>query len=149
MNAIFSQTWPCLFFPINDGYVRKIRAACYFVQIACMIRAEISCHYKQKETFDIIWCHLRVHGRTNKGLPSSLLIFIDNVVVLNCFCCLYSRCCVSNIGHILTNKNRLCGLVVRVPGYTTEMYFVSCEVRTECICYVEESRPPQTQCPGV
>jgi hypothetical protein len=28
---------------------------------------------------------------------------------------------------------RLCGLVVRVPGYTTEMYCVCCEVRTEFI----------------
>jgi hypothetical protein len=27
--------------------------------------------------------------------------------------------------------DRLCGLVVRVPGYTTVMYCVSCEVRTE------------------
>jgi hypothetical protein len=27
--------------------------------------------------------------------------------------------------------DRLCGLVVRVPGYRTEMYSVSCEVRTE------------------
>jgi hypothetical protein len=26
--------------------------------------------------------------------------------------------------------DRLCGVVVRVPGYTTEMYCVSCEVRT-------------------
>jgi hypothetical protein len=32
--------------------------------------------------------------------------------------------------------------VVRVPGYTTEMYCAFCEVRTEFICYVEESRPP-------
>jgi hypothetical protein len=32
-------------------------------------------------------------------------------------------------------------LVVRVPGYTTEMYCASCEVRAEFI-YVEESRPP-------
>jgi hypothetical protein len=31
--------------------------------------------------------------------------------------------------------------VVRVPGYTTEMYCVSCEVRTKFI-YVEKSRPP-------
>jgi hypothetical protein len=31
--------------------------------------------------------------------------------------------------------------VVRVPGYRTEVYCVSCEVRTEFICYVEESRP--------
>jgi hypothetical protein len=38
--------------------------------------------------------------------------------------------------------DRLCGLVVRVSGYTTEMYCVSCEVWTEFICYVEESRPP-------
>jgi hypothetical protein len=29
--------------------------------------------------------------------------------------------------------DRLCGLVVRVPGYRTEMYCVSCEVRTEFI----------------
>jgi hypothetical protein len=35
-----------------------------------------------------------------------------------------------------------CGLVVRVPGCWTEIYCVSCEVRTEFICYVEESRPP-------
>jgi hypothetical protein len=30
-------------------------------------------------------------------------------------------------------KGRLCGLVVRVPGYTMEMYCASCEVRTEVI----------------
>jgi hypothetical protein len=39
--------------------------------------------------------------------------------------------------------DRLCGQVVSVPGYTTEMYCASCEVRTEfihCICYVEERR---------
>jgi hypothetical protein len=29
--------------------------------------------------------------------------------------------------------DRLCGLVVRAPGYRTEMYCVSCEVRTEFI----------------
>jgi hypothetical protein len=29
--------------------------------------------------------------------------------------------------------DRLCGLVVRVPGYTTEMYCASCDVRTEFI----------------
>jgi hypothetical protein len=32
--------------------------------------------------------------------------------------------------------------MVRVPGYITEMYCDSCEVRTEFICYVGESRPP-------
>jgi hypothetical protein len=30
-------------------------------------------------------------------------------------------------------RDRLCGLMVRVPGYTTEMYCDSCEVRTEFI----------------
>jgi hypothetical protein len=34
--------------------------------------------------------------------------------------------------------DRLCSLVVKVPGYTTEKYCASCEVRTEFICYVEE-----------
>jgi hypothetical protein len=28
---------------------------------------------------------------------------------------------------------RLCGLLLRVPGYRTEMYYDSCEVRTEFI----------------
>jgi hypothetical protein len=43
--------------------------------------------------------------------------------------------------NLKTLNDRLCGLVVRVPGCRTEMYCVSCEVRTEFI-YVEESRPP-------
>jgi hypothetical protein len=34
--------------------------------------------------------------------------------------------------HIKGN-GRLCGLVVRVPGYETVMYCDSCEVRTEFI----------------
>jgi hypothetical protein len=34
------------------------------------------------------------------------------------------------------------GIVVRVPGYTSEMYCDSCGVRTEFICYVDESSPP-------
>jgi hypothetical protein len=33
----------------------------------------------------------------------------------------------------VSDSDRLCGLVVRVPGYTTEMYCVSCEVQTEFI----------------
>jgi hypothetical protein len=36
--------------------------------------------------------------------------------------------------YVMQKKvNRLCGLVVRVPGYTKDMYCVSCEVRTEFI----------------
>jgi hypothetical protein len=35
--------------------------------------------------------------------------------------------------NLATTSGRLCGLVVRVPGYTSEMYCVSCEVRTEFI----------------
>jgi hypothetical protein len=31
-------------------------------------------------------------------------------------------------------RDILCGLMVRVPGSRTEMYCVSCEVRTEFIC---------------
>jgi hypothetical protein len=34
--------------------------------------------------------------------------------------------------------DRLCGLVVRVPGYTTEMYCASCEVRTEFIYVMQK-----------
>jgi hypothetical protein len=44
----------------------------------------------------------------------------------------------------------LCGLVVRIPGYITEMYYVSCEVRTEfiyamlCLCGVVVGVPGYT-----
>jgi hypothetical protein len=34
---------------------------------------------------------------------------------------------------VVVVEDRLCGLVVRVPGYATEMYCASCEVRTEFI----------------
>jgi hypothetical protein len=35
--------------------------------------------------------------------------------------------------------DRLCGLVVRVPGYRTEIYCVSCEIRTDFI-YVKQKK---------
>jgi hypothetical protein len=35
--------------------------------------------------------------------------------------------------HMSLSSDRLCGLVVRVPGYTTETYCASCDVRTEFI----------------
>jgi hypothetical protein len=45
-----------------------------------------------------------------------------------------------NISELILNYNRLdylndhlCGLVIKVPGYTKEMYCVSCEVRTQFI----------------
>jgi hypothetical protein len=45
--------------------------------------------------------------------------------------------------HMLCEESRppLWSRVV-VPGFRTEMYCVSCEVRTEFICYAEESRLP-------
>jgi hypothetical protein len=34
--------------------------------------------------------------------------------------------------YVMRKKvDRLCSLVVRVPGYTTEMYCATCEVRTD------------------
>jgi hypothetical protein len=40
---------------------------------------------------------------------------------------------IRDLRHCRQRTDRLCGLVVRVPGYRTEMYCVSCEVRTEFI----------------
>jgi hypothetical protein len=37
------------------------------------------------------------------------------------------------VSTYVMSQDRLCGLVVRVPGYTMEMYCISCEVRTEFI----------------
>jgi hypothetical protein len=42
-------------------------------------------------------------------------------------------CILEQAGGKYSYIGRLCGLVVRVPGYTTEMYRASCEVRTEFI----------------
>jgi hypothetical protein len=41
----------------------------------------------------------------------------------------------TNFMKLVSEGDRLCGLVVRVPGYTTEMYEYCdfCEVRTEFI----------------
>jgi hypothetical protein len=39
----------------------------------------------------------------------------------------------SNNVRVMSICDRLCGLVVRVPGFITEMYCVFCEVRTEFI----------------
>jgi hypothetical protein len=38
-----------------------------------------------------------------------------------------------NFSVMQKKVDRLCGLVVRVPGFRTEMYYASCEVRTEFI----------------
>jgi hypothetical protein len=42
--------------------------------------------------------------------------------------------CISVFIPVSQSENHLCGLAVSVPGYTTEMYCASCEVRTEFIC---------------
>jgi hypothetical protein len=39
-------------------------------------------------------------------------------------------------------KNDLCGLVVRVPGYRTEMYRFLWGTNWIYACYIEEIRPP-------
>jgi hypothetical protein len=41
-------------------------------------------------------------------------------------------------GFLVINDDRLCGPVVRVPGYTMEMYCVFREVRTEFIYVMEK-----------
>jgi hypothetical protein len=43
-----------------------------------------------------------------------------------------------NLYVMQKNVDRLRGLVVRVPGYRTEMYCVSCEIRTEFMCVMQK-----------
>jgi hypothetical protein len=52
------------------------------------------------------------------------VIFLDILCTLNV---------ALKLVFVIVLKERLCGLVVRVPGYGTEMFCVSCEVRTEFI----------------
>jgi hypothetical protein len=49
-----------------------------------------------------------------------------------------TRTMLINYVYFITIKYRLCGLVVRVPGYTAEMYCVCCEVRTELIYVMQK-----------
>jgi hypothetical protein len=44
-----------------------------------------------------------------------------------------TQICLTHFIIIIIIIHRLFGLVARAPGYTTEMYCVSCEVRTEFI----------------
>jgi hypothetical protein len=62
------------------------------------------------------------------------LVLIDNP-----FECI-SLAHVGSTDIILRNTicDRLCGLVIRVPGYRAEMYCVSCEVRTEFIYVMQK-----------
>jgi hypothetical protein len=55
----------------------------------------------------------------------------------------FSHIYISN--SIKIAMDRLCCLVVRVPGYTTEMYFLW-GTNWIYICYVEESRPHLLSC---
>jgi hypothetical protein len=58
-----------------------------------------------------IYIYICISAQLSSQWPSTEHIIIINVII----------------------KDRLCGLVVRAPGYRTEMYCVSCEVRTEFI----------------
>jgi hypothetical protein len=51
----------------------------------------------------------------------------------------FSSCCIINFFKTCFIFDRPCGLVVRVPGYTTEMYCASCEVRTEFIYVLQKN----------
>jgi hypothetical protein len=59
-------------------------------------------------------------------------------MVCECKVCPWEEDRVTVLGISETDSilDRLCGLVVRVPGYRTEMYYASCEVRTEFICVI-------------
>jgi hypothetical protein len=54
---------------------------------------------------------------------------LSHLSICKCVWCV----CVGLHSKYISIYDRLCGLVVRVPGYRTEMYCVSCEVRTEFI----------------
>jgi hypothetical protein len=73
---------------------------------------------------------------------------IVSLVRLSEFLPIEQRCIVFPVRYelylyVMEKKlDRLCGLVVRVPDYRTEMYCASCQVRNEFIYYREETRPP-------
>jgi hypothetical protein len=71
-----------------------------------------------------------------------ILLFLYNIIIqyiiLDEIYFIYFRCRLQteyNLNSIQTNigGDLICGLVVRVLGYRSEMYCVSCEVRTEFI----------------
>jgi hypothetical protein len=59
---------------------------------------------------------------TERTPVSSLPVLFNMVPALLCF---------GVVEHV--QRDRLCALVVRVPGYRAEMYCVSCEVRPEFV----------------
>jgi hypothetical protein len=84
-------------------------------------------HNYKKVTFDIIFICIEVCLHRFIEIPAHLLNITKFVSLF-----LVTRLIVTSQHHF-TNY-RLCGLVVRVHCYTTEMYCASCKVRTEFIC---------------
>jgi hypothetical protein len=76
-------------------------------------------HYCHRDGIYAQYVHCRVLSTPVNTYSSGLLPVTVTTV----------RC----LHYVWPSFGRLCGRVVRVPGYTTEMYCVSCEVRTEFI----------------
>jgi hypothetical protein len=70
-----------------------------------------------------------------KGISQWCCSLHSVIVDLKSCCCAN---CIYKLRCLSFEVDRLCGLVVRVPGYTTEMYCASCEVRTEFIYVMEK-----------
>jgi hypothetical protein len=66
-----------------------------------------------------------------------VLLYPLHEALLSCSS-LYTRTHTHTHTQYIYTHNCLCGLEVRVPGYTTEMYCTSCEVRTEFIYVMQK-----------
>jgi hypothetical protein len=76
---------------------------------------------------------LRQHYCKDLGIDGGIIlkrVLKQNFVIWAIFISLGTGSSVGVLVNIVVNLDRLCDLVVRVPGYRTEMYCASCEVRT-------------------
>jgi hypothetical protein len=129
--------------PAASLYVGDTAQHSYLSQ-CLQLRSQLAAHAMTVKCYSAF--HISASKHVFFPLPQALLLSLiilfsfHRFALLNLSSPLFTYLCYSSI-----SCDRLCGLVVRVPGYTTEMYCVSCEVRTKFtydVCYVEESRPP-------
>jgi hypothetical protein len=112
------------------------------MQKTCTVWWPDGLYYICSEYSDRAWCRRLVDYASRICIRSSYfgISYACNrpvhFVNLNSFCArdtrIYGVCSIYFCTYLIL-QDRLCGLVVRVPGYTTEMYCDSCEVRTEFI----------------
>jgi hypothetical protein len=125
----------CLSQCMMDGQLQSLHCSCIYLHVASVIpRTLLGCPHLTSSVYICLLLNLPFAGvwiiGVNTFRPFTSLCIFSRII------CDQQKRSISTTFisiDITLCWDRLCGLVVRVPGYRMEMYCVSCEVRTEFI----------------